>query len=256
MASRGKAEGGRVGRQLGIAGAGPRRWRHRPAVQSLLAASIAGYIRLVERTGHWELRCDSDAAALIRARRPFIGAFWHGRMLMICPAWRAVLAELGMSDALQPCVISSDHRDGRLMARATARFGVRTVFGSTKGGAIGLVRAALEVIRQGQIAVVTPDGPRGPRMRAKVGIVRLARATGVPVVPVAFAASNQRLLGSWDRFALPLPFARGVLALGAPIEIPGNEDPERARARVEHGLTELTAELDLAVGHAPVEPAS
>ena len=256
MASRFRAEGGRVGRRLGIAGAGPRRWHHRPAVQGLLAASIAGYIRLVERTGRWELRCHPDAAALIRARRPFIGAFWHGRMLMVCPAWRAVLAELGVSDALQPCVISSDHRDGRLMARATARFGVRTVFGSTKRGAIGLVRAALEVIRHGKIAVVTPDGPRGPRMRAKPGIVRLARATGVPVVPVAFAASNQRLLGSWDRFALPLPFARGVLAIGAPIEIAGIEDPERARALVEHDLTELTAELDRAVGHAPLEPAS
>jgi lysophospholipid acyltransferase (LPLAT)-like uncharacterized protein len=255
MASRGRAEGGRIGRRLGIAGAGPGRWHHRPAVQGVLAASIAGYIRLVERTGRWELRCHPDAAALIRARRPFIGAFWHGRMLMICPAWRAVLAELGMSDALQPCVISSDHRDGRLMARATATFGVRTVFGSTKGGAIGLVRTALEVIRQGQIAVVTPDGPRGPRMRAKPGIVRLARATGAPVVPVAFAASNQRLLGSWDRFALALPLARGVVAFGAPIEIARTEDSEGARARVEHGLTELTAEVDRAVGHAPVEPA-
>jgi lysophospholipid acyltransferase (LPLAT)-like uncharacterized protein len=256
MASRGRAEGGRLSRRVGVAGAGPRRWHQRPSVQGVLAASIAGYIRLLEKTGRWELRCHPEAAALIRARRPFIGAFWHGRMLMICPAWRAVLAELGIAEALQPCVISSDHLDGRLMARATARFGVRTVFGSTKRGAIGLVRAALQVISQGQIAVVTPDGPRGPRMRAKPGIVRLARSTGAPVVPIAFAASNQRLLGSWDRFALALPFARGVLAFGAPMEIGKNEDSERARARVERGLTELTAELDRAVGHAPVEPAS
>jgi hypothetical protein len=47
-----------------------------------------------------------------------------------------------------------------------------------------------------------------------------------------------------------------VLAIGAPIEIAVNEDLERARALVEHDLTELTAELDRAVGHAPLEPAS
>lgn len=251
MASRDAAAGRR---RLGLAG-GLRHWHRRPAVQAVLAAAIAAYIRAVERTGRWELRCHPETAALIRARRPFIGVFWHGRMLMICPAWRALLEDLAMRDALQPCVISSDHRDGRLMARATARFGVRTVFGSTRRGAIGLVRAAMGVIRDGQIAVVTPDGPRGPRMRAKPGIVGLARATGVPVVPVAFAASNQRLLGSWDRFALALPFARGVLAFGAPLEIAGHGDAESARALVEERLNELTTGLDREVGRAPVAPA-
>jgi lysophospholipid acyltransferase (LPLAT)-like uncharacterized protein len=233
-----------------------RRWHHRPWAQAPLAWLMAGYIRLVHRTGRWELRYDPATARLIRGRRPFIGAFWHGRMLMMAAAWHVMLAELGMGEALQPHVVSSDHQDGRLMARATRRFGLATVFGSTKQGRVSLLRAARRVIEQGQIAVFTPDGPRGPRMRAKPGVVRLAMATGVPIVPVTFAASNQRLLGSWDRFALALPFARGVLAFGAPLELDRDGDPEAARQLLEQRLNQLSHEADRALGLTPIEPAA
>ena len=72
--------------------AAPRWHSPPPGARRLLAWLTAGYIRLVHRTGRWELRCDPATARLIRGRRPFIGAFWHGRMLMIAAAWRALLA--------------------------------------------------------------------------------------------------------------------------------------------------------------------
>jgi lysophospholipid acyltransferase (LPLAT)-like uncharacterized protein len=234
--------------------AGRPRWQHGPPVQAALAWLAAAYIRLVHRTGRWELRCDPATARLVRGRRPFIGAFWHGRMLMIAAAWRALLHELRVKSPLQPYVISSEHRDGRLMARATARLGIRTVFGSTRRGRVSLLRAASRVLERGQIPVFTPDGPRGPRMRAKSGVVRLAIRAGVPIVPITFAASNQRLLASWDRFALALPFARGVLAFGAPLELDRDADPEVARRLLEDRLTELTLEADRALGLPPVGP--
>ena len=177
-------------------------------------------------------------------------------MLMIAAAWRTLLAELGTVQALQPYVISSDHQDGRLMAQATRRFGLKTVFGSTRQGGVSLLRAARRVLEQGQIAVFTPDGPRGPRMHAKPGVVRLAMAVGVPIVPITFAASNQRQLGSWDRFALALPFARGILAFGAPLELDREGDPEAARALLEQRLNQLTREADDALGLPPTEPAA
>ena len=128
------------------------------------------------------------------------------------------------------------------MARATRRFGLETVFGSTRHGGTSLLRAARRVLEQGQIAVFTPDGPRGPRMRAKPGVVRVAISAGVPIVPITFAASNQRVLASWDRFALALPFARGVLAFGAPLELGRDADPEAGRRLLEQRLNELTLE--------------
>ena len=48
-----------------------------------------------------------------------------------------------------------------MMARATRRFGLETVFGSTRHGGISLLRAARRVLEQGQIAVFTPTGRAG-----------------------------------------------------------------------------------------------
>jgi lysophospholipid acyltransferase (LPLAT)-like uncharacterized protein len=227
----------------------------RPATRAALGWLAATYIRLVHRTGRWELRCHPATAQLIRSRRPFIATFWHGRMLMIATAWAALLRELRVGAPLQACVISSSHADGRLMARATAGFGIRTVFGSTKRGRTSLLRAAMRVIEQDQIPAFAPDGPRGPCMRAKTGVVRLAMRTGLPVVPITFAASNQRLLGSWDRFALALPGARGVLAFGAPLEFSRDGDPDAGRRLLEQRLNELTRDADVALGLPPLETA-
>jgi lysophospholipid acyltransferase (LPLAT)-like uncharacterized protein len=230
------------------------RLHHRPAVQASLAWLAARYLRLLYASGRWQLTYPEATAQLIRARRPFIGVFWHGRMLMMNAAWRAILTELEIRDPLQVCVVSSDHRDGRFMARATARLGVETVFGSTKPGRASLMKAARGVIEQGWIPLLTPDGPRGPNMRLKSGVIRLAMASGVPILPATFAASNQRLLDSWDRFALVWPLARGVFVYGPPHEIDRDGDPEPARERLERCLIEITQAADRAVGHSPIEP--
>jgi hypothetical protein len=231
------------------------RWHHRPWVQQLLGRVLAGYIRLLEATGRWQLQYDPATAALLRAGRPFIFAFWHGRMLMILPAWRALLRELGVRTPPQPYVMSSPHGDGRLMAAATARFGLRTIYGSSRKGGVKVLLEARKILRGGDIIVITPDGPRGPRMRAQGGIVQLAQSAAVPIVPITFAAAaGQTVLGSWDRFVFVWPFARGILAFGAPLELAGDRPLAESQALVERHITELTQAADRACGLAPVAP--
>ena len=67
--------------------------------------------------------------------------------------------------------------------------------------------------RSGADLVVTPDGPKGPRQVAKLGVVQLAKATGLPIVPLAFS-SSKKLFASWDRFMVPYPWSRGLYLLG------------------------------------------
>jgi len=234
---------------------GPRtRWLHRPWAQAGLATLVVGYIHLLERSGRWQLTYDQAVIPLIDARRPFIGAFWHGRMLMIFSAWRAMLSERALNPAPRAYAMSSPHGDGRLVGLIAARFGLQTVSGSSHRSGAEAFRAAQRVIADGDIVAITPDGPLGPRMRAQRGIVLLAKRTGVPIVPITFAASNQRMLDSWDRFAVALPFARGTLAFGAPMEIARDVDLEAARLMLERRLTELTATVDQGLGLRPVAP--
>jgi hypothetical protein len=99
-------------------------------------------------------------------------------------------------------VLISQHQDGEIIARIISRFGHRAVRGSsTRGGAIAL-REMIRLGRSGADLVVTPDGPKGPRQIAKLGVVQLAKATGLPIVPLAFSCSKKNSsgagIGSWS----------------------------------------------------------
>jgi len=216
------------------------------AVRRVLCWLGAQYIRFVYATGRWTvLRGDIPRAFWDRGE-PFILCFWHGRLLMMPYCWNR---------RVDIHMLISQHRDGQIIARTVGHFGIRTIAGSTQRGGAGALRAMLKVLQAGECVGITPDGPRGPRMRASDGIVSVARLAGVPIVPATFAVDRRHVLGSWDRFVVAWPFARGVLAWGEPIHVTRDADVEAARARVEEALNVLTAEADALVGAAPVEPA-
>jgi hypothetical protein len=203
------------------------------------------YIRLAWKLGRWTVENEDVVRRLVADRRPFIACFWHGRLLMLPCAWRY---------AEKMHVVISRHRDGRLIARAMDHLGLSTIDGSSSKGGRDALRAMLEALGRGEYVGVTPDGPRGPRMRASAGVVRAARIAGVPLVPVTYAAAHRRVLDSWDRFVVPLPFSRGVIRIGSPIEVPADADAdgvERVRARLESALNDMTRDLDARYGFAP-----
>ncbi len=214
------------------------------AVQATIAWLIAAYIRLVHATSRWDFEGLEHVDAIRADGRALIACFWHQRIMMMRFLWR---------EATPFTVLASPHRDGRLLARTVRRLGVRIVLGSSnRAGAVGL-RAVIRTLKDGGCVGITPDGPRGPRMRVQAGVITAARAAGVPILPVAVSVRRRRLLGTWDRFLIALPFNRGVYVVGAPIEL-GDTAPETARRLVEDRLNETTRYADRLLGVAPVEP--
>lgn len=63
--------------------------------------------------------------------------------------------------------------------------------------------------------------------------------TGLPIIPVAFAAQKKKLLRSWDRMVVPYPFTDALFLYGDPITIPREADVQEARKRVERELNVL-----------------
>lgn len=233
-----------------------RRIRKSDAARRIACWLAAQYIRLVWVTGRWEIRNAATPERFWRERKPFIIAFWHGRLLIL-PAMWPTSAKISM--------LISMHRDGELIARAIGYFGHGTVRGSAaregsnkdRGGAAAL-RGMLRALRANEYVGITPDGPRGPRMRSSDGIVTVARASGAPVIPCSYGARSRRVLGTWDRFIIPLPFTRGVIVWGEPIYVARDADGaslETARLAVEAGLNAVTRAADDEMGVAPVEPA-
>jgi hypothetical protein len=207
------------------------------------------YIRIVYATNRWTVEGGEVPRRLRESGNSFILAFWHGRLMMIPMAWQR-LAPMHM--------LISAHRDGRIIADAVTYFGVHSIPGSSRRGGTAALRMMLKQLAAGECVGITPDGPRGPAMQASIGIVNVARLAGVPILPVVFATSRWRVLPSWDRFYLALPFGRGVFLWGEPIEIPPDLDPEgveRARLIVESRMNAMADEADRLLGHGPPLPA-
>jgi len=213
----------------------------------------AQYIRLVYRTSRWDVRGAETPQALWDAGQPFILSFWHGRLLLMPYCWdrRKTIR-----------MLISAHADGQLIAKTVGHFGIETIAGSSastdkkkdKGGTQAY-RDILRTLKAGGYVGITPDGPRGPRMRVAGSIVEAARRSSVPILVCTFSTTRRRLLGSWDRFLLAWPFSRGVFLWSDPIEIPRDEDADAARRRLEGVMNDLSAEADRLCGHEPVLPA-
>jgi len=216
--------------------------RH-PAVQAALAGLVGRYLAFALRSTRWRVVGAEHVRPFVEGA-PAVLALWH-EMLGVIPALRFALPG---AEARRAVALASRSRDGVFIGRVLAHFAVEMVHGSTsKGGAAGLLGLA-DGLRAGAIALITPDGPRGPRREAAPGLARLATLAGVPVVPCGAALSRGRRLPSWDRFLLPLPFGRGVICFGAPIAI--------SREAEEAGLAAAAAAMTAMIARAEAELAA
>jgi lysophospholipid acyltransferase (LPLAT)-like uncharacterized protein len=197
-----------------------------PAALSLLAA---GFIRGLRATLRLRHHGDERLRAWEREGRPFILAFWHRHLLLMPYAYRG----------RRISVLISQSRDGELIARTVARLGIDSSRGSSSRGGMAGMRSLLRKAADGWDIAFTPDGPRGPLREVQPGVILAAAATGLPIQPVAIAASRAKLLRSWDRFLIPLPFATVHLVYGEPLSVP-------RRGNLEQAAAELKTRLDAA----------
>ncbi len=242
-----------------------RRLIRHPRTQAVFAWLLGGYLAVVSRTTRWTLLGEEHIEAILgRGTAPDVAAatagprsgvivgFWHERLAIMPMGWSHFRPRLPLLSGVRVNVLVSQHRDGRLIGDVASRFSLAMVYGSTsRGGATGLIMLA-RLMAAGEHVVITPDGPRGPRRKAAAGIAHLAALTGQPVVPLGAAVSRARVLGSWDRMLLPLPFGRGAIVVGPPIRVP-RDGAEAMLPAIEAGLTAACEEADRIVrgGAAP-----
>lgn len=232
-----------------------------PVIQFLIGRLIGGYMLFVGVTTRWT-RINQAAV------EPFwrhgggaaIGCIWHGRFALIHKTWR-----FGPNVPKGKMLISQS-REGGIVAHTSRTVGAEVIRGSaakggqSKGGVEAMLQMARHIEGGGAIGM-TPDGPKGPRMRAKRGPVTLAKISGATLIPLAWATSNRVVVErSWDKFVFPLPFGRGALIWGEPIAPPspdaGAEEVEVVRAKLEAEMNRIAAEADRMAGVPVIEPAA
>ncbi|MEO8431345.1 MAG: lysophospholipid acyltransferase family protein [Acidobacteriota bacterium] len=179
--------------------------------------------------------------ALKERRVPILFALWHGRMYLSIQAHRGE----GI------VTMASRSRDGEVIARWLERNGYVVARGSTSRGGGPALREMIRAMRSGRSGALTVDGPRGPARIVQPGVVELARLTGAWIQPISFSSRRPRFLRSWDRYLLPLPFSRNVVAYGEPFEIARGVSAREAERRIADALDETTRDADSAAGISP-----
>ena len=169
-------------------------------------------------------------AALARAPS-LVPCYWH-QHLLYCGKFLVEQRARGLTVGW----LVSPSVDGELGAMMLRRFGAVVVRGSsTHTGARALRDYYHALARDNVSTVITPDGPRGPRFKFKPGALLLAQMSGRPILPMSYAASRAWLV-KWDKFVIPVPFSRIVIAVGPPRYVPRVID---ARS-----LAQLQAEME------------
>jgi len=210
----------------------------------------AGYIRFTYRTTRWQWEGREHLQAVIDNETPVIFAFWHSRLLMMCPR---------MEESPLPIrVLVSQNRDGEVISKIVRRFGQDTIRGSTRNpkkskdkGSGAAVLEMLRHLRGGGSCAITPDGPRGPCEVAQIGATMLSAQSGLSIIPLSYSTNRAKTLSSWDRFLFALPFGRGAYVVGPPIDPPVADDDmtlQAHRAQLEATLTDLMQRADRMVG--------
>ncbi len=195
------------------------RWqRIRIAVVSQVGAWMVGWIG---KTLRWESRGDEHLQEIYRSGKRAIFTFWHGGILPATWYWR----DRGI------VVMTSQNVDGEYIARMIRIFGYGVARGSSSRGGMKALAEMSRELKQGNDVAFTVDGPRGPRFRAKVGPVLLARRTGGGIFCFHIALRHKIELDNWDRSQIPLPFSRALILKAAPIYVSPYADADEIRRK-------------------------
>jgi len=185
--------------------------------QRLAAWLIWLAIKLVSATIRFRLD-DPEGFSKRAEIRQAIFTTWHNRLVLCVEVYRRAAQVRTGAPGLVGLVSAS--KDGAFLAAIFERFGVQAARGSSsRRGAQALVELKTWAERGYDLAL-TPDGPRGPRYVLADGAVVLAQFTGLPLVPVSFNLNWKICVKSWDRFQIPLPFARCDMRFGKVFYIP------------------------------------
>jgi len=172
-------------------------------------------------TLRWKVQGREHLDSIIASGHRPIFTFWHVCILSATWFWR----NRGI------VVMSSVSRDAEYTGRVIKRFGYGTARGSsTRGGGRALAEMA-QCLFDGIEVGFTIDGPRGPAYIAKPGAVTLARHSGQAILPFHISTRKRIQFPSWDRLQVPLPFARALVLIGAPIYVPRDATADATAAK-------------------------
>lgn len=208
--------------------------------QRLIAGLIYAVIRCLAATIRFKLRDDAGFFTEV-PREKIIFAIWHNRLALSLMLYRIFVVRRAPERRMAAMVSAS--KDGGMLARILEHFNVEPVRGSSSRRGPRALREMISWGERGYDLAITPDGPRGPCYTVQEGAISTAQFTGRVLVPVSYRLNYKFRIKSWDRFQVPLPFARCEITVGRVMRVPRettDAERENLRQQLENELRSIT----------------
>ncbi|OUW79560.1 MAG: hypothetical protein CBD77_02515 [bacterium TMED217] len=181
----------------------------------------------------WSVLGEENIQSLIEKNRSFILVTWHGKVL-------SVFKYFSRKNYIG---LASKSGDGSLIVDVGEKMGYRFVRGSSGKGGSEAYQNMVDLLKNPSTQlIITPDGPTGPEHVPKPGAVRLARESGVPVIPVVGHTSRSWILKNWHTFYISKPFSKIKLVIGQPIYFTKEQKVEECLDVLKKALTSTDKE--------------
>lgn len=195
-------------------------------------------VKLISGTYRFRIVDQQKEKAILDNKKRLIYASWHQRFF----------PGITFFSTRKPiAIIISKSLDGELIARAVDILGWYPVRGSSSRGGKQALEKIKELARDEYKVGHIVDGPQGPFGIVKPGLIKIAMAADLPIVPTITSAQRKWVFNSWDKFMVPKPFSRIIIRFGDAIHIPpemSEDEFEENRLRVEKVLKLLYEDTD------------
>lgn len=216
-----------------------RRWRQ------MQGNALYSYSRLVTYTARFRVEGWPNMHQAQGSGRPVLWSLWHGQ----------VMAFLSFGDHYLNAqdfvaVMVGDER-GDTLGVFGDRLGGKTFRVDMQGNPFAAGRAVLRVVqalKAGRQSVIAPDGPDGPAFIPKPGVAFLAQKAEAAILPMGIWTRQAYQLRRWDRYLVPLPFARFHATLGEPLFPDRKMDRDALLEAIARSLHEARARAQVLAG--------
>lgn len=130
---------------------------------------------------------------------------WHNRVLWSLYLMKAIFKGGHLSGLVSPS------KDGAMLTEFMRHFKMNAIRGSSSKGGSKAVFNAIAKAKEGTSIGLTPDGPRGPKYKMKMGALEIAKQTNSTLVFIRAHVESYWRFNSWDNFILPKPFSRVII---------------------------------------------
>jgi lysophospholipid acyltransferase (LPLAT)-like uncharacterized protein len=179
----------------------------------LLIYPIRMFLKLLLLTCKYEVKGGENLRTSAKKGSSII-MLWHQHLPLIGPSILSAAPELSY------CAFISNSKDGDIAAEYTTSYAIgRTIRvpHDSREAALKTLISRLRLKRD--VAIITPDGPRGPRQEVKPGIAIAAKETEASIIPFSWSSTKFWQLKSWDRMQIPKPFSTIQATFGTPISL-------------------------------------